>query len=78
MISALFLIVGINIDGQVRSVHLIHLLMDNFCLFFETNGQMTNFHLQDEQLVDGLRKITWASILHLKWQHIYTGIHIHI
>ncbi len=31
---------------------------------FSMNGQMTNFCLHDEQTVNGLRKITWASVLH--------------
>ncbi len=35
---------------------------------------MTNFHLLDEQTVNGLGKIAWASIFHLKRQHIYMYI----
>ncbi len=32
---------------------------------------MTNLHLHDEQMVNRLRKIAWASVFRLKWQHIY-------
>jgi hypothetical protein len=48
-----------------------------FCLFASgqllfvsssTNGQTTNFHLQDEQTVDGLRKILWASVFHFSFE----------
>jgi hypothetical protein len=33
---------------------------------------MTNFRFHDEQTVNGLMKIAWASIFQLKWQRIYT------
>ncbi len=53
-------------DSQVR------LQTDNFLLFLcLTNGQMTNFHLHDEQLVHGLRNITCASFFSLKRQYIF-------
>jgi hypothetical protein len=39
---------------------------------------MTNFHMHDEQMVKGLRKISRASVFHLKWQHIFIYIYIHI
>jgi hypothetical protein len=60
----------ITIDGQVR---LVHSQADNFRLFLcSTDGQTTNFNLHDEQTVNGLRKIAWASIFRLKRQHRYT------
>jgi hypothetical protein len=34
---------------------------------------MTNFPLYDEQTINGLRKIAWASVYRLKRQHIYYG-----
>jgi hypothetical protein len=37
------------------------------CVSSSTNGQMTNFHLHNEQMVKGLRKIACASSFHLKW-----------
>jgi hypothetical protein len=38
---------------------------DNFRLFSSsTKGQTTNFRLYDEQAVNGLRKIAWASVFH--------------
>jgi hypothetical protein len=36
--------------------------MDNFRFSSSTNGQRTNFRLHNEQLVNGLRKIAWASV----------------
>jgi hypothetical protein len=52
-------------SGQVRFVCLVHLIRletDNICLFLpQTNRQTTNFHLHDEQNVNRLRKIAWAS-----------------
>jgi hypothetical protein len=39
---------------------------------------MTNFRLHDEQTVNGLRKIAWASVFLLKRQHIYIDVYIEI
>jgi hypothetical protein len=36
-----------------------------------TSGQTTNFRLHNEQTVNGLRKIAWASVFFFKRQHIY-------
>jgi hypothetical protein len=36
--------------------------MDNFRFSSSTNGQTTNFRLHNEQSVNGLRKIAWASV----------------
>ncbi len=57
---------AIGIDGQVR---LVRLQADNF---------LTNFHLHDEQTVNGLRKIAWASVFHfcLKRQDIYMYVYL--
>jgi hypothetical protein len=56
------------IDGQVR---LVHFQKDNFCLFFRKHSdKRQNFRLHDEQTVNGLRKIAWASVFRLKLQHI--------
>jgi hypothetical protein len=63
----------IDIDGQVC---LVRLKTDNFRLFFANkHGQTTNFHLYDEQTVNGLRQITWASVFRLKQQHIHTYLY---
>jgi hypothetical protein len=43
----------IFIDGQVC---LVHLQVDT------ANGQTTNFHLHNEQMVNGVRKIAWAFL----------------
>ncbi len=37
----------------------VHLQVDT------ANGQTTNFHLHNEQMVNGVRKIAWASFFHL-------------
>jgi hypothetical protein len=50
---------GGPIDGQLR---LVSLQTDNFCLFLHQPGQTTNFRLQDQQMVNRLRKIICASI----------------
>jgi hypothetical protein len=48
------------IDRQVRSVRM---QTDKFHMFLrQKNGKTTNLRLHDEQMVDDLRKITWASI----------------
>ncbi len=54
----------VDIDGKVRLVRLRNFVL---CLFVykETNGQTSNFHLQDEQTGNGLGKITWASVFRL-------------
>ncbi len=52
----------------------------NFRLFLlSTNGQAINFHLHEEQTVNRLRKVAWASvfIFCLKWQHININIYIY-
>jgi hypothetical protein len=39
--------------------------------------QTDNFRLHDKQTVNVLRKIAWASVLRLKWQHTNTNTHTH-
>jgi hypothetical protein len=46
---------------------------------------MTNFRLHDEQMINGLRKIAWASIFHFTFEtavyiyrYMYTYIDIYI
>ncbi len=39
---------------------------------------MTNFQLHDEQTVNGLAKIAWASVFCLKQQHIHIFIDIYL
>jgi hypothetical protein len=46
------------VDGQVHLVRLVHLQMDYFRF-------TTNLCLLDEQTINGLRKIAWASIFYL-------------
>jgi hypothetical protein len=75
----------VYIDGEVRLVRLVCLVrlqMDNrLFLHQETDkGQTSFFH--DEQTVNGLRNITWASVFRLiffmKHQHIYITIYTFI
>jgi hypothetical protein len=51
------------VDGHVS---IVCLQTDKFRFVFFVN-QQTNIHLDNEQTVNGLRKITWASISDLKW-----------
>ncbi len=56
----------ICIDGPVclvRLVHLVRLQTDNFHMFLRQQmDKTTNNFLHDEQMVNGLRKIAWASV----------------
>jgi hypothetical protein len=50
---------AITIYGHVRLVPLVSLV------YLQTDGQTSNIHWHEEQTVNGLRKIAWASVFHL-------------
>jgi hypothetical protein len=59
---------GHTVDGHV---HLGHLLTDTFHLSSSKNRPTTIFRFHDEQTVNELTKIAWASVSCLERQHIY-------
>ncbi len=68
-----------NIDGQVCLVHLsVCKRITSVCFFVNKRINYKLLFTHDEQMVYGLRKIAWASIFHLKRQHIYIYIYPYI
>jgi hypothetical protein len=56
-------LLGIDgLDRLVRLIRLVRLQTDNFRFLFLTNGETIIFRFHDEQTVNGLRKIAWASV----------------
>jgi hypothetical protein len=62
----------LTIDGQVHLVHFVRLQMQNLHLLLcQQTDKRPISSLHNEQTVNGLRKIDWASVSCLKPLHIY-------
>jgi hypothetical protein len=72
-----------NTDGQVSEYgldgqdYIVRLQTDNFHRF-HLKQMDKQLRLHDEQTVNGLRKIAWASVFSLKCQHMLIFIYMSI
>jgi hypothetical protein len=68
---------------RYRLVHLVRLQMDNFFCFFVDKWTNENFWLHNTEIVNGWRKIAWATILRFLFEtvactYIYSSVCIYI